>query len=231
MNEFLRQLRVRRDFVTVIRKLTIGHMIFSLQFNIVYSGFFMYCIFFDDTKYFSFLIAPFDAVFPINGSWIYAIKFIYCIVTLLAIQTYLWPATMDHVLTEILIKQFQLVNKRFRICCTQRGYFNESLKTFRNRHQALCRAVRTADSFFMLTNVCFCCQMFTVIILCYAIAFIQIQNGAVANIYFILLVTSIVGLAVYTRNGTLLNNSVRTIQLLFALCKLEHIVLCMCNMC
>jgi hypothetical protein len=209
VNTLLRRLRVSTDFLGVVRKLTVGQIVFNAQCNVMFSGFFLYAVLFDSSKYFWFLCAPVVAEVQMSVTWLYTMKLTCYLVTLLAIQAYFWPATMDQVLTDILIKQFQLVNKRFRTCCSRQGHFNESLKTFRHRHQDLCRAVRTADSFFMVTNVSCCCQIFTVIIVLYALTFIEIENGALGNVYLLLLFTNIFGLIVTTYNGTLINHSVR----------------------
>lgn len=227
INTLLRRLKVSTDFLGVVRKLKIGHIVFSAQCDIIYSGFFLYAVIIDSSEYFWFLCAPIGSEASMSSTWLYVTKFSCYLVSFLAIQAYIWPACMDQLLTEILVKQFHQLNRRFRLCCSRQGHFSESIKTFRNRHQHLCREVRLVDSLFMLTNVSFCCQMFTVIIVLYALTFIKIQNGALANVFSILLITSILGLIITTRNGTLLNNSVSMLLLFFAQL-LKKLFICIC---
>jgi len=116
----------------------------------------------------------------------------------------------NQMLTEILYRQFEQLNERFRSSVNRRGRIAGSLKIFRKRHQTLRQVVQVADSFMMLSNVSgFVCQMFVVIVLLYAFVFISYPDPVIEVILLIAFVSNALGLLVLVFSGMMINIAVR----------------------
>jgi hypothetical protein len=72
-----------------------------------------------------------------------------------AVQTPAWllPLTMNQVITFLLYKELKAVNKDFKQVTDANGRFRGSVRYFRQRHQAACRAVREADQIIIFADV------------------------------------------------------------------------------
>jgi hypothetical protein len=210
LDQFLRHFRITTDFVTVVHRFTMARVVFFLVFSSVYVGLFIYAIYFTGGS-FDFLMAPFitGVLMPFNGVWLYVAKSVCVVVNFLVLVIWVWPRVFNQILNEMLYRQFQIINDRFRMTITRRGLFNGSIKVFRNRHLLLGQAVRTIDQFTMIMNAAsFCGNTFIIIVLLYAFVFLNYSNTIVIGIYVILLASSMLSVVLTLVNGMLVNTSV-----------------------
>jgi len=67
---------------------------------------------------------------------------------------------MNYIVMSLLYDQFSKLNEEFGKCIGGRGEFNGNFEQLRRRHHAICRSVKEADRFIMISNVgCFCCNI------------------------------------------------------------------------
>lgn len=210
LDHLLRQVRVTPDFVRVLRKTMIMRIVTFAISSAVFAALFLYAIFFTNGK-FDFFVAPFVTRIPVNDQWLNVTKWLFVLVDQLVLHSFIWSLTMNQILIEILLRQFKIVNNQFGAACSRRGRFLGKLKTFRNRHQELCRFVQTVDSFQMITNATiFGGQMFVLVIMLYGFIIVGYPDQIVLGVYVMLFVIAGFTLAYCTMNGSLLNYSVRT---------------------
>jgi hypothetical protein len=208
LDDLLHQMRVSSDFVRKLPKLVKARIILFAPSSIAFSVLYIYTIFFTNGKL-DFFVCSFVLLIPLNSHWLTVAKSVFTVVDIWVLHGFIWTLTMNQLLGEILIRQFQMINHRFRIASNRRGQFKGKLKTFRKRHQALCRDVRTVDSLLMITNAAiFFRQMFVIILLLYNFVFLGLPDPAVLSVYFILFLLSATMLTVCTTSGTLINHSV-----------------------
>jgi hypothetical protein len=207
LDRVLREVRVTTDFANQLSKLVIKHIIFNAFVTVLYLCFFVYVLYFTSGP-FDFLVAPFNACILVDETWLYIVKSIMLMFNILAQQALQCTFTMGLILTELFDQQFKLINRQFRLAINRRGKLNESLKVFRNRHQALSKEVRICDSFVKLANVSCCCPMFVIIVILYALIFINDLEATVIGAYFIMLVGSVLGLSTCVGNAMKINQEV-----------------------
>lgn len=204
----LHQLRITNDFIKVPRELVgVRVAVYSISLAI-YMAFFVYALFLTDGS-FNFVVTPFVALVPINDGWLIVAKSLFALVNVLSLQSFLWPMTLYQTLARVLTRQFRMLNSRFKIANSQRRQFKGSLKIMRNRHQALCFAVRSVDSCLTAAPAAiFCGEMFTIIVLLYGFMFLNYTNPFVIVVYSSALAFSVVSLSTNVVNGTMLNSEV-----------------------
>jgi hypothetical protein len=157
-------------------------------------------------------MAPFVTIIPVTGLWYHVAKTACVIMNFMSLLAWLWPRVLNQILTEILLRQFQIINKRFHEAITRRGHFKDSVKKFRHRHLAIAEAVRTVDRFSMVMNAAsFGGHTFIMILLLYAFIFTTYSNPAVFGISMFMLAASSVSVTANSIHGTLVNNSVSNI--------------------
>ena len=114
----------------------------------------------------------------------------------------------------LLCDQFSKLNEEFGKCIGGRGEFHGNFEQFRRRHHAICRSVKEADRFLMISNVaCVCCNIIGFILVLFSSIFyrhVTVTRGvaeAVMYIYWLLGNTLSISLAVGM--AIIVNNKVR----------------------
>jgi hypothetical protein len=206
LDRVLHEVRVTTDFIKKVSKLIIRRIIFNGFLTVSYICLFVNLLYFTSGP-FDFLVAPFNA-YVVDKTWLYVVKWIVLMLNLLGQQALMWTFTTGLILTELFDQQFQIVNRMLRLAVNRRGVLNGSLKVFRNRHQALSKEVRICDSFVRVVNVSCCYQMFVIIVVLYALIFINNLGASVIGAYSAVLFASVWGLSSCVGNAMKINQEV-----------------------
>jgi hypothetical protein len=206
LDRVLREVRVTTDFANQIPKLVTRFIIFNVFSTVSFMCLLVNFLYFTHGP-FDFLSAPFNA-YMVDKTWMYAVKLIVLMLNILGQQALMWTFSMGQILIELFHQQFKLINRQFRLAINRRGKLNESLKVFRNRHHALSKEVRICDSFVRVVNVSCCCQMFVIVVVLYALIFINNLGASVIGAYSAVLFASVLGLSSCVGNAMKINQEV-----------------------
>jgi len=135
----LNQSKVSAEFVKDFRNLTTLVVLMATMVDASTLSLFGYALFFTDGS-FDFLLAPFVTQIPqdeLQGGWMYVAKLCVTLYLLSITQLLIWLIAMNSLLSQLLVRQFRILNGRFHSAIDRRGKFKGDIKIFRNRHQAL----------------------------------------------------------------------------------------------
>lgn len=204
----LRELRVTEEFANSIRKkskISTYVAVFFFTINII----FVAVTTFIEHGQFQNMYAPFYSFIHISGRGVFVVKAAYLMVAVYIVSAWMIPQASNNMLAMVICLQYYALNKKFLEAIDETGKFNGNLRTFRRRHQALCRAVKRADNFVMISNVAgFICHMSTVILYLYSLirsSSVDVLTNAAFYYYFIL---NAAGLILTTANGIAVNEMV-----------------------
>jgi len=118
---------------------------------------------------------------------------------------------MNYIVMSLLYDQFSELNNEFGKCIGGRGEFHGNFEQFRRRHQDICRSVKEADRFLMISNLaCFGCNIVCIILVLFSSIFYRqdtVSRGAAEAfmfLYWLLLnlfsISLAVGLAIIVNN-------------------------------
>jgi len=141
----------------------------------------------------------------------YVTSAVYVVIELQLLVCYLFPQAMNYIVMSLLHDQFRKLNEEFGKCIGGRGRFGGNFEQFRQRHQDICRSVKEADRFLMISNVgCFCCNSVCIILVLFSAIFHRhdtVSRGvadAFMFVYWLLLnlfsISLAVGLAIIVNN-------------------------------
>jgi len=210
LDRILMELRVTTEFANDIRRRSVICSCFGVMcfvFNVVFVS---VEVFVGDTKLNKFY-APFNTYCTVSVSAMYAVKIAYVIVSVYIVAAWMVPQASNHVLAMIFFRQFKMLHDKFVAAIDENGRFNGDLRSFRRRHQALCRAVKRADHFVMIANFAgFVCHMFTVIFYLFSLVTFSTGIDVMTTVsFFTNLILNIAGLVLTTANGIAINEMVR----------------------
>jgi len=147
---------------------------------------------------------------------------------------------MNCIVMSLLCDQFRNLNEEFGKCIGGRGEFHGNFEQFRQRHHAICRSVKEADRFIMISNVaCFGCNIVSFILVLFSSIFYRqdtMSRGAVEaflHIYWLLAtcfsISLAVGMAMIVNNKVTnssviptINQSIRSIETAFVKHRLNN---------
>jgi len=123
---------------------------------------------------------------------------------------------MNYIVMSLLHDQFSKLNEEFGKCIGGRGEFHGNFEQFRQRHQDICRSVKEADRFIMISNVaCFCCNIVCIILVLFSSIFYRqetVSRGvADASTFIYLLVLNLFSISLAVGMAIIVNHKVTTI--------------------
>ena len=203
------ELRVTGDFIERIQRRSTINCIAAL---IAFAAqvIFINATIFIDSPHFELFYVPFANQIPAAGLGFYGFKMGCLLVLVFVSASWILPQALNHTLAMILVLLYGELDAKFVKAIDENGRFNGNIRTFRRRHQAICRAVKAADHFVMIGNVAgFICHIFTVISYLFSLVIFTFNTDKFIALYFVAgLIGNGVGLAVTTYNGIAVNEMV-----------------------
>jgi hypothetical protein len=222
LDQMLDRLNVTEKFADLIYKHSIACVAYNSLVAVFCIATSIYGMFLSQDA-FNFAVAPFVTLIRVDGIWLNILKVASLLLFTFVMQSWVWPLMMNLVLTAILLLLFRDFNRHFHKALRPRGQFKGNVKVFRSRHLALSEVVQAADSFIRLGNVAsIVCQMTAVIILLFQLTIIGVTDPFLHLNFSMLLVVNILGLAVCTCSGILVNNEVSFINNYYWLIEVKY---------
>jgi len=161
----------------------------------------------------SYSMTPFGIHVVVSGPLVVLIKLFAVLQYFVAYPAWLFPQSVNYMVTSVLCDQFRALNKDFHRAVGCGGEFHGSIREFRQRHQALSHSVHKVDQFMMISNVAvFSCQILNLILIFYSSVFFADENVGhnefLPVIHVAWLILIVISLALAACQGIVINHAV-----------------------
>ena len=209
LDRVLRQIRITDDHATVFRKMVVVFTAAAWN-NVLFSVIIFGSYMFNCEGFVDYIMSPLSTIIDVRGAALAVVRLLYLVfVEIPSTATWVLILVTNHILSLVLVKQFQLIHDNIRRSTDSRGRFTGSITTIRRRYESVCSAVKTVDGFLMFGNIAsFCCDMFAMIIMLYCATVMNAEDWRLVNMGA-LVAANVVSLVLATTNAVVVNHSVR----------------------